>query len=277
MLDLAPAKSAYPAVRRITPQPMARRLHTRLPAAAEAVSGLMRPDAHPLGAGWRQVTVQLADLDHVLQGHDLTPLTPELGACVRRRQLTFLAGRLCAEAAMASAGGAAAWVARGLAGQPVWPVGWCGSISHNEDRALAIVAPQDQQWSVGVDVETIVTGDARTAVESVCLTARELASLALSTAPGIAATLRFSAKEAYYKALYPHHGRHVDFLEVEVAHSDGLQGVFQIGPAAAGETCRPTLPLARGHYAVRDTQLITWVCLSLPVFLKQGYDDHPQH
>jgi len=114
---------------------------------------------------------------------------------------------------MRRASGAARWIARGLladmglngvailrasSGTPVWPHGVTGSLAHDDEMAVAAVAPVSHIGSLGIDVEpalplpddifALVATDA----DRTDLVNRHLAGRIL-----------FSAKEAVYKAVYP--------------------------------------------------------------------------
>jgi 4'-phosphopantetheinyl transferase EntD len=105
-------------------------------------------------------------------------------------------------------------------GAPVMPPGWIGSLSHKLDRAAAVVAPAGPH-RIGLDLERARPPNID--VGRRVLTGRELDALG-SLEPhayGLAVTLRFSIKEAIYKAIDPFLRRYVGFLEVELALLDG--------------------------------------------------------
>jgi enterobactin synthetase component D len=95
-------------------------------------------------------------------------------------------------------------------GAPVLPAGWVGSVSHKGGLAAALVAPAGA-GHIGVDLERAVPP--RQDIAPRILTPRELAVL---PDRGRAVTLRFSIKEAIYKAIDPYLRRYVGFTEVEL-------------------------------------------------------------
>jgi enterobactin synthetase component D len=242
---------------------MTRRLQLCAPHVASETARIVRHDPHPLGPAVRQSMMPLGPLADLLREQDLRMLAPELGNCVRQRQLAFIAGRLCADAAIVAGGGDPAWLARGPSGQPLWPDNWCGSISHNMHWAAAIAQHQDSGCSLGIDVESIVSDEVLDAIAMLCLTGPERASVASAPDRKIDATLRFSGKEAYYKALFPRLGEYVDFLEMEIMDIDYRRGQFSISPVDNGHGRAPHLPPARGAFSVRDDDVVTWIRLSL--------------
>jgi enterobactin synthetase component D len=99
-------------------------------------------------------------------------------------------------------------------GAPVLPAGWLGSVSHKGDRGAALVAPVSSA-RVGVDLELALP--ARQDIARWILTRREQDAL---QDRGRGATLRFSIKEAIYKAVDPFVRRYVAFTEVELDVAD---------------------------------------------------------
>ncbi len=136
-------------------------------------------------------------------------------APVRRRD--YVAGRTALHAAL----GSPVAVRSDDRGAPVLPVGWVGSVSHKAGLAAALVAPAGQ-GHVGIDLE--VAAPPRSDIARRVLTPRELATLdgLDPVARGRAVTLRFSIKEAVYKAIDPYVRRYVGFLEVELDFQDAL-------------------------------------------------------
>lgn len=117
-------------------------------------------------------------------------------------------------------------------GAPILPEGWSGSISHKGTRAAALVAPAGAA-RVGIDLEHARAP--RQDIASRILTPRELAALADR---GLGATLRFSIKEAIYKAVDPFVRRYVAFTEVELDVAEGIAHVTSELPLAIETTWR---------------------------------------
>jgi enterobactin synthetase component D len=131
------------------------------------------------------------------------------------RQPTWIAGRLALRAAMAGLGAPPDPILPDERGAPRVPRGMVGSISHK--RLLAVgLASRECGWTVGVDVEQRQMG--RLDIARRVLTDAECAGLAGldAGARAQAVMLRFSLKEAIYKAIDPHVRRYVGFHEVDV-------------------------------------------------------------
>ncbi len=119
------------------------------------------------------------------------------------------------------------------------------SLAHKRDLAVALVA-RSGHGHIGVDLEDLLPE--RSGVASRVLTARELA--AVEALPPerrwTSVVVRFSIKEAIYKALAPTLSRYIGFEEAEVDPTpDGLATV--------------TLHLARGEPAPSVVARTTWL------------------
>ncbi|WKK15144.1 4'-phosphopantetheinyl transferase superfamily protein [Achromobacter insolitus] len=137
-----------------------------------------------------------------------------------KRRNEFVAGRLCAARALTAAG--ATWpgcLAVGADRLPQWPAGWLGSISHGKEWAIAAAAQGAKYVAVGVDIQDLISPQTMTAVQPLVATEGELASLRHAPDRQHALTLLFSAKEAFYKALYPQLRTFQDFDAVAVTAS----------------------------------------------------------
>jgi len=106
-------------------------------------------------------------------------------------------------------------------GAPILPPGAVGSVSHTRTIAVALCAREsDPRVTVGIDVEDL--RPLRTDIAPRVLTPDELAVIPASgPARDAAVLLRFSAKEAIYKALDPWVNRFVGFDEAIVARAEG--------------------------------------------------------
>jgi enterobactin synthetase component D len=104
-------------------------------------------------------------------------------------------------------------------GAPILPPGALGSVSHKRALAVALCAREaNPRATVGIDVEDL--RPLRTDIASRVLTPDELAVIPPSGFERDAAVLlRFSAKEAIYKALDPWVQRFVGFDEAIVARA----------------------------------------------------------
>eukprot|EP01031_Cornospumella_fuschlensis_P024431 gene24431-29531_t len=137
-------------------------------------------------------------------------------------------------------------ILRGPSGAPILPPGIVGSISHKDLYAVAVVTAGDPRFvSVGLDLER-VTNDAHEKLGKKLLTANEQATLACSQQPiedspsglprELDVMLRFSFKEAVYKALHPWAQRYIAFHEAEVfPDPSGNAKIVLLGDLGAGD------------------------------------------
>ena len=235
-------------------QPLTAALEALLPGFGAALPGLFRDAPHPPVDAACGVALDLAGLArHVSPERAASLVPPELARAIARRQMSFIAGRLCAEEALRRLGRRGP-VGRGRAGEPLWPLNVVGSITHTDRLACALVAAAAAGTrGVGIDSEQIDDDASLQAVLSVCCTPRERATLF----PGgrapredrLVATVVFALKEAFYKAIHPAVGRFVDFDELEVHAIDAAAGRASLRP------CLPELPMNvsfTGRYDVQD-------------------------
>jgi 4'-phosphopantetheinyl transferase EntD len=143
----------------------------------------------------------------------------------RRRE--FATGRACARAALARLGHPAVAVPRGPRGDPVWPEGVVGSITHCAGYRAAAVARAEDVLSLGIDAEPDEALPDPGMLELIAL-AEERARLGQLAAmrPGTSwDRLLFSAKESVYKAWFPLARRWLGFESAHVS-IDQDQGAF---------------------------------------------------
>jgi enterobactin synthetase component D / holo-[acyl-carrier protein] synthase len=126
-----------------------------------------------------------------------------LGKAVLKRAQEFAAGRLCARALLAEFGILDFAIEVGEARQPVWPDALVGSITHTAGFCAAVVAEKSHCAAIGMDCE--LAGSVKPELwPSICTHEEILWLNSLPEASRVdAATLIFSAKEAFYKCQYP--------------------------------------------------------------------------
>ena len=173
------------------------------------------------------VVVELADPDAALAALDPVEQRRALELPdVRRRE--FIAGRSALHLALSSP----APILSDDRGAPILPAGWVGSVSHKGAHAAALIAPAGN-GHVGLDLE--LAGAPRRDISRRILTPREQALL---PDRGRAVTLRFSIKEAIYKAIDPYLRRYVGFTEVELDFTGDAVAVTTALPFAIDVTWR---------------------------------------
>jgi 4'-phosphopantetheinyl transferase EntD len=133
---------------------------------------------------------------------------------VEKRHREFYAGRYLATVACARLGRPRPSLPHGNAGEPLWPAGVTGSITHCDTWVAVALATTTGVTALGVDVEPArPLPDGIAAVVGGPDELRSLAALPPSLCPD---RLLFCVKEAVFKAWYPMTGRWLDFGDVDV-------------------------------------------------------------
>ncbi len=148
------------------------------------------------------------------------------GAVAKRRD-EFTTARWCARQAMARLGRAPAPVLPGRQGEPQWPAGLVGSITHCAGYRAAVLAEAAAIQTVGIDAEPnepLPFG----LLETVALPAeQQMIATLLAGHPRVSwDRLLFSAKESVYKAWFPLTARWLDFEDAELS-IDPVSGTFR--------------------------------------------------
>lgn len=143
-------------------------------------------------------------------------------ASVPKRRREFVAGRLCARKALHAAGSEATdHIGVGTMRAPIWPGGFVGSITHTNGIAASAVAGTDVARSIGLDIESIISGDGTPSIAGAVAEPDELGlAITAGVSPHVALTAVFCAKEALYKCLAPVVRRVFDFLDVAVVSAE---------------------------------------------------------
>jgi len=126
-----------------------------------------------------------------------------LERAVPKRRAEFLAGRYCAAQALQRLDRAGP-VGIGPDRCPAWPPTVIGSISHSEHQAVAVATCDPAVVGLGIDIEAPIDAPTAAGLRAQILTARDESCLQHpELAPETVLTLAFSAKESFFKALYP--------------------------------------------------------------------------
>jgi 4'-phosphopantetheinyl transferase EntD len=160
-----------------------------------------------------------------------------LGDPVEKRRREFVTVRACAREALDRLGVATGPIASGESGEPLWPNGVVGALTHCEGFRACAVARAGDIASVGIDAEVHapLPDGVLDAVSSA--TERRMLGAAAATELHLDRVL-FSAKESIYKAWFPLARRWLGFEDVEMT-IDAAARTFQArllvpGPSVAG-------------------------------------------
>ncbi|MFI0907738.1 4'-phosphopantetheinyl transferase [Streptomyces sioyaensis] len=185
---------------------------------------------------------------------------PHVSRAVDKRKHEFAAGRWCARRAMAGLGAPPVPILPGPRGEPGWPSGLVGAVTHCEGYAAAVVARSTQVRALGVDAEPakpLPDG----VLEAVALPGERAG---LPRSPSGARPLPwdrmlFSAKESVYKAWFPMTGRPLEFEDAFLTF-DPDDGTFTARLLVPGwRLGDEVLTGFQGRWAVRAGLIVTAV------------------
>ncbi|MCZ0726787.1 4'-phosphopantetheinyl transferase family protein [Mycolicibacterium iranicum] len=200
---------------------------------------------------------------------ELAPLPEEeplIAKSVAKRRNEFITVRYCARQALVDLGMEPVPILKGDKGEPCWPDGVVGSLTHCEGFRGAAIGLREQVRSLGIDAEPhdVLPNGVLDAI-SLPIERHEL-----GTMPGGVHWDRvlFCAKEATYKAWYPLTHRWLGFedahitFDVDSSDGTGQRGTFTsrilIDPAAESG---PPLTSLSGRWSVRDGIALTAIVL----------------
>jgi 4'-phosphopantetheinyl transferase EntD len=182
-----------------------------------------------------------------------------LGGASLRRYAEFGTGRACARAALARLGLPPVPIPRGPRGEPQWPDGVTGSITHCAGYLACAVARSTEVPALGIDAEP--AGPLPAGLLAAVATAAERAWLTdlMAAAPQVCwDRLLFSAKESAYKAWFPLTGATPGFADVAVTEPVGGRFTVRLlapGPADAWRLA----PMLEGGWLAGRGLIITAV------------------
>ncbi|WP_260640175.1 4'-phosphopantetheinyl transferase family protein [Streptomyces angustmyceticus] len=187
---------------------------------------------------------------------------PLVAHAVAKRTREFAAGRWCARRAMAGLGSPPVPILPGPRGEPRWPSGLVGAITHCEGYAAAAVARSAEVLALGVDAEPakpLPDG----VLEAVALPGERAAlPQSLYGAPPLPwDRLLFSAKESVYKAWFPMTRRPLEFEDAWLTF-DPDDGTFTARLLVPGWRLGDSVLTGfQGRWAVRAGLVMTAVAV----------------
>ncbi|MDP9841710.1 4'-phosphopantetheinyl transferase family protein [Streptosporangium lutulentum] len=181
---------------------------------------------------------------------------------VEKRRREFTTARVCARAALGRLGLPATPVLPGLRGEPQWPKGVVGSITHCAGYRGAVLGTSSAVTAIGIDAEPN-TPLANGVLEAVSLP-EERTELRLLSAghPQVSwDKMLFSAKESVYKAWFPLARRWLDFEDAVISF-DPVAGAFSArllvtGPKVDGRR----LSVLSGRWLVDRGLIVTAIVI----------------
>ncbi|GFG85556.1 4'-phosphopantetheinyl transferase PptT [Mycolicibacter algericus] len=191
----------------------------------------------------------------------LAPLPEEeplVARSVAKRRNEFVTARYCARLALEEIGQPPVPILKGEKGEPCWPDGVVGSLTHCAGFRGAVVGRGAEVRSVGIDAEPHdVLPDG--VLDAVSLPA-ERAELAALPRELHWDRILFCAKEATYKAWFPLTRRWLGFEDAQITFDSegGFVSRILIDPAALSG---PPLTELRGRWSVTGGLVLTAIVL----------------
>ena len=135
----------------------------------------------------------------------------------RMRRSEFSAVRHCAIAALSYLGYERPVMVPGLAGEPTWPEGVAGSMTHCPSYCAAAVAPSDVYKSIGIDAEPNESLSSGMLERIASFSERTHVQTLSNKLPNVAFDrLLFCIKESVYKAWFHRFGECLRFKSINV-------------------------------------------------------------
>jgi 4'-phosphopantetheinyl transferase EntD len=177
---------------------------------------------------------------------------------VPKRIAEFAAGRACARAALTQLGYGAVALPTGADRAPRWPSGATGSITHTDGYCAAVAATTGRMRALGLDAEPQDSVKPHLWRRICC--SEELTLLqAQDAADAIAAaTLIFSAKEAFYKCQHTLTGEWLGFTDISVTIEADR---FSVRPTRSLQIAELHPEPWRGRYLREQGLVITGFCI----------------
>lgn len=173
-----------------------------------------------------------------------------VGRAVEKRRREFTTGRGCARLALGRLGIEPVAIPGGERGEPLWPEGVVGSITHCRGYRACAVARTGDVLSVGIDAEP--HAPLPDGVLGQVAFGSELTMVAAGDGGVCLDRILFSAKEAIYKTWFPLAQRWLGFEDVELTIDVGAATfharLLVPGPVVGGAA----LTEFRGRWAVED-------------------------
>jgi 4'-phosphopantetheinyl transferase EntD len=188
--------------------------------------------------------------------------TEKVANAVDSRRREFTTGRECARRAMGQLGVPPRSVPTGPRGEPQWPRGIVGSITHCKGYRGAVVGRSVQITTIGIDAEPNEPLPEGVLAAIGLPQEQNWVDRLLATAPQVRwDRLLFCGKEAVYKAWYPLARSWLDFddalITVDQEHETFTARLRVAGPVVNG---RATTGFS-GRWLVRDSLVLTAIVL----------------
>jgi 4'-phosphopantetheinyl transferase EntD len=185
-----------------------------------------------------------------------------LGQAVEKRRREFITARACARRALARLGVAPSAIANGERGQPLWPDGVLGSITHCAGYRACAVAREAQVVGVGIDAEPHAPLPEGVLAQIARAEERPRLARLAGAEPAVHwDRLLFCAKEAVYKVWFPLAACWLGFEDATLT-LDPAGRAFQARLLKPWPSTAVALPeILEGRWLVREGLVLTAIAL----------------
>lgn len=207
-----------------------------------------------------QARFDLTQFDNHLFAACKIPFPESLNKAVTKRRAEYFASRVCVRYALSQLGIEGFLLTNDRDRAPIWPQGIIGSLSHTHHCISLLLAKATSEKILGVDCEQIMQQQTAEEMQSMIVTAQEMAVLRHSGLPfSTALTVAFSLKESLYKALFPQLRTFMNFDAAEIISCTAnaervtlrLTQTFAAGFAAGREFC--------GRVLLEQDEVLSWI------------------
>ncbi|MDK9358622.1 enterobactin synthase subunit EntD [Lelliottia sp. V106_10] len=179
-----------------------------------------------------------------------------LSHAATKRKADHLAGRIAAAHALQDLA-IATVPGIGPNGEPLWPAGVAGSISHSGTQAFALTVRRENAL-VGIDGEQLIDEQEAVEIQDGIICAEEKSVLLSTGYPfSLALTLAFSAKESLFKALFPRVNAFMGFDSAWVTAISDSTLTLSLTRPLAGFSQNHAFIL---HWCQKNNSVITLLC-----------------
>lgn len=185
-----------------------------------------------------------------------------IGRAVEKRRREFTTARACAREALALLGEPRQPIPSGPKGEPLWPAGIVGSITHCDGYRACAVARKSDLATLGVDAEPNLPLPEGLLADIALPEEREWLRFLVNQAPEANwDRLLFSIKESVYKAWFPLAKRWLGFEDAVVSIDQRGQGfsahLLVPGPSLDGREVRGF----RGSWLIADGLILAAIAV----------------
>ena len=193
----------------------------------------------------------------------LDSLTPKeiesISPAVRSRLIEFAAGRRIAKNILKRLGHDTAHdLISNVDGQPNWPQGFIGSITHKGNICAAVVGPKSKNNSFGLDIENWKPRDLK--ISDSVLTSAECELLKTSDVflDEKIINLFLSAKESFFKYQFPLTGLRLDFHDIELKFDFKMNDYYVSSTRSTKLISYNLLANSKGKFFIGETYICTF-------------------